>query len=229
MTFRVAVVGSGYVGTVVASCLAHIGHEVVGLDTDPERRAALMRGRAPFYEPGLDPLLQAGIESGRLRFTDEVDDAIGAADIVFLCVGTPSGDDGRADMRFVEAAAHSVAAALDRPKLLVTKSTVPIGSGHWLESIVEDALQQHRGRDIEFSVASNPEFLRQGAAVHDYLHPDRVVLGSDDPIAVETLRELYEPILTQAFAGGDSNVSPALVCTRLTTAETVKYVSNAFL
>jgi nucleotide sugar dehydrogenase len=229
MPFRVAVVGSGYVGTVVAACLAHIGHEVVGLESDSAKRAALTRGRAPFHEPGLDALLQSGVESGLLRFTDDVDEAIAPAEIVFLCVGTPSGDDGRADMRFVEGAARAIATALDGPKVLVTKSTVPIGSGHWLQCLVEDALLQNEGRDVAFSVASNPEFLRQGSAVDDYLHPDRVVLGSDDLAAIEVLRELYEPILTQSFCGCDRHASPALVCTRLTTAETVKYVSNAFL
>ena len=229
MGLPVAVVGSGYVGTVVAACLAHVGHDVVGLEIDDDKRAVLERGNAPFHEPGLDVLLRSGLDSRHLRFTGDVADATTGADIIFFCVGTPSDTDGRADMRYVESAARSIALALDGPKALVTKSTVPIGSGHWLESLVEEALAERRDEQVPFAVASNPEFLRQGSAVDDYLHPDRVVLGSDDARAVDLLRELYEPILTQRFPGGDRRKPPALVCTGLTTAETVKYVSNAFL
>src|SRR3954471_17991641 len=230
MSLNVAVVGSGYVGTVVAACLAHVGHRVVGLEVDDEKRQVLERGAAPFYEPGLDPLLEEGIASGRLCFTGDVDDAIRAAEIVFLCGGTPAGDDGRADTCFLESAVRSVAVAMTESKVLVTKSTVPIGSGQWLRTVVEDAMA-HRGAHVSFSVASNPEFLRQGSAVEDYLHPDRVVLGSDDGAALDLLQELYDPILSQDFDAdrGKRRVPPTVVRTGLTTAETVKYASNAFL
>jgi UDPglucose 6-dehydrogenase len=219
---RIAVVGSGYVGTVVASCFAHVGHEVVGLEADPRKLSALRAGRAPFYESGLDELLADAVIGGRLRFTDDPSDAMAGSDIVFLCVGTPSGPDGRPDMTAVESAATAVAAASDGHHVLVTKSTVPIGSGTWLHNLVEDACG---GR---MRVVSNPEFLREGCAVDDFLHPDRVVLGSDDPEALEIVAEAYRPVLEQTFADG-ATARPPLVRTRLATAETVKYAANAFL
>jgi nucleotide sugar dehydrogenase len=229
MSLNVAVIGSGYVGTVVAACLAHVGHDVVALEIDDTKRCVLEEGDAPFHEPGLQPLLRAGLDSGRLRFTGDVDDAVAAAEIIFLCVGTPAGGDGRADIRFLEAAARSIAVTMTERKVLVTKSTVPIGSGQWLQTVVEDAMAQHGAAFVPFAVASNPEFLRQGSAVEDYLHPDRVVLGSDDAAALDVLQELYEPILGQDFDGGDRDQTPTLVRTGLTTAETVKYAANAFL
>ena len=231
MSVRVAVVGSGYVGTVVAACLAHIGHDVVGLEIDEAKCNQLRRGSAPLFEPGLEPLLQSGVQRGHLRFTTDVAEAIGASDVVFLCVGTPPAGDGRADVGSLEAAARSIAGAMKRPKTLVTKSTVPIGSGQWLQTIVEEALANTSTSQprTNLAVVSNPEFLRQGSAVRDYLHPDRVVLGSDDPMALELLIEVYEPILHQDFVGGARGTPPTLVRTGLTTAETVKYAANAFL
>lgn len=229
MPESIAVVGSGYVGTVVAACLAHVGHEVVGLEIDEAKCARLRLGRAPFFEPGLDPLIAMGLERGNLRFTSDVGDAIGAADIVFLCVGTPAGDDGRSDVQFLRHAVESIAEAMDGPKTLVTKSTVPIGSGQWLQTTLEDAMAGRSQPRIPFSVVSNPEFLRQGSAVDDFLHPERVVLGSDESAALELLTEVYGPILDQAFEGGARRKLPNLVRTGLTTAETVKYAANAFL
>ncbi|MGC1513058.1 MAG: hypothetical protein WA797_09110, partial [Acidimicrobiales bacterium] len=218
MPESIAVVGSGYVGTVVAACLAHVGHEVVGLEIDEAKCARLRLGRAPFFEPGLDPLIAMGLERGNLRFTSDVDDAIGAADIVFLCVGTPAGDDGRSDVQFLRHAVESIAEAMDGPKTLVTKSTVPIGSGQWLQTTLEDAMAGRSQPRIPFSVVSNPEFLRQGSAVDDFLHPERVVLGSDESAALELLTEVYGPILDQAFEGGARRKLPNLVRTGLTTA-----------
>jgi UDPglucose 6-dehydrogenase len=225
----VCVVGSGYVGTVVAACLASLGREVVALETDPAKRQQLEQGRAPFFETGLAPLLREGLCSRNLRFTGDAEDAIGSADFVFFCVGTPSGDDGHTDVSSLAASAHAVAAAMEGATVLVTKSTVPIGSGHWLETIVEDAIPVAKRDRVSFSVVSNPEFLRQGSAVDDFLHPDRVVLGGDDAGAVEQVVELYRPILEQSFNGGRRDRMPVLVRTALTSAETVKYASNAFL
>lgn len=233
MTFRVAVIGSGYVGTVVAGCLAHIGHEVIGVESDAAKLAALRGGRAPFYEPGLDDLLVAGAAAGTLSFTDDFAAAMDASDVVFVCVGTPSGPDGLPDMTAMVGVARSIAANLRHHHVLVNKSTVPIGSGRWLASVIEDVGRDRGSIEGLLSVVSNPEFLREGNAVTDFLHPDRVVLGSDDPAALDTLAEVYRPILSQTLPGsgasGRSGGSVPLVRTDLVTAEMTKYASNAFL
>ena len=228
-TQSIAVVGNGYVGTVVSACFAELGHHVIGLENDPTRLEALRSGQVPFYEPGLGERLQAGLSSGRLVFTDDVKEAMDHSDVVFLCVNTPSGPDGRADMHAVEVALRSIAETIERHHILVTKSTVPIGTAPWLATLVEDSLPEELLAEAAFSVVSNPEFLREGTAVNDFLHPDRVVLGSDDPAALETVASLYRPILDQSFPEGDPGHRPSLVRTSLATAETVKYASNAFL
>jgi UDPglucose 6-dehydrogenase len=225
---RIAVVGSGYVGTVVAACLAEVGHDVVGLEVDNAKLAQLRRGRPPFFEAGLEELTKRGLGSGRLRFTDDVQDAMDASDVVFLCVGTPPGPDGRPDMSAAESAARAIGGSLRHHHVLVTKSTVPIGSGHWLASVVEDALPADQRHEGLFSVVSNPEFLREGSAVRDFLHPDRVVIGSDDERALDLVADVYGPIVEQTFSGGNGH-RPPLVRTDLHTAETIKYAANAFL
>ncbi len=223
-------IGSGYVGTVVAACLAKLGHYVVGVESDEHKLRRLRRGESFFYEPGLNDLIAAGLSGGHLRFTDSTDDAMRASDVVFLCVGTPQAEDGTADMSAVEAAARQVGASLDRHHVLVTKSTVPIGSGRWLKVIVERSVPRHvpGGKGL-CSVVSNPEFLREGSAIEDFLHPSRVVLGSDDPAALEAVTRIYRPVLDQSFAGGDREQRPSLVLTTLATAEMIKYAANAFL
>ncbi len=225
----VAVIGTGYVGTVVAACLASVGRRTIGLEVDPGKLSALRQGRAPFFEPGLDSLLALCVDSGLLSFTSNVDEAMDRSDVVFLCVGTPPAADGGADMTYVAAAARSIGAALHRHHVLVTKSTVPIGSGRWLASIIEDALPPGVDPDTAFSVVSNPEFLREGSAINDFVFPDRVVIGSDDPAALDLVTEVYRPILDQSFGGGRPDHRPPVVRTTLATAETVKYASNAFL
>jgi nucleotide sugar dehydrogenase len=225
---RIAVIGSGYVGSVVAACLAHVGNDVIGVESDPEKLQRLSSGVAPFHEPGLDPLLASGVASGNLRFTDDFASAMDASDIVFVCVGTPPGPDGHPDMSAIRGVARSVAENLRHFHVIVTKSTVPIGTGFWFGSLIEDIVGPG-GRDL-FAMVSNPEFLREGNAIQDYLHPDRVVLGSEDGNALRLTAEVYRPILEQRIPGdvGRRDVVP-LLQTKLTTAELIKYASNAFL
>jgi nucleotide sugar dehydrogenase len=206
----------------VAACLASVGHSVVGLEQDPGRLGKLRAGLPPVHEEGLDALLTEGMASGALRFTDDARDAVESSDVIFLCVGTPSGPDSRPDMSAVESAARAIASNSDGHHVVVTKSTVPIGSGRWLSTIMEQS-------GHELTVVSNPEFLREGVAVDDFLKPERVVLGSDDEDALDLVVEVYRPILEQSFPGGDPLRQPPLVRTGLATAETVKYTANAFL
>jgi UDPglucose 6-dehydrogenase len=225
---RIAVIGSGYVGSVVAACLAHIGHDVVGVESDPAKLDQLSAGAAPFHEPGLDQLIRTCLSSGRLWFTDDFREAMDVSDIVFVCVGTPPGPDGQADTSAIRSVARSIARNLQHYHVIVTKSTVPIGTGYWLGSLIEEVVGPE-GREL-FGVVSNPEFLREGNAVQDFLHPDRVVLGSDDAKAREIVADVYRPILEQRIPGdvGHRDVVP-LLQTWLTTAEMIKYASNAFL
>ncbi len=217
---KIAVVGTGYVGAVVAASLASVGHEVVGVEIDPSRLESLRAGIVPFHEPGLAELITAQQERGVLRFTDSYESAMKVAEVVFLCVGTPPMPDGSPDTTHVESAAHSISEWITNPMVIVTKSTVPIGSGRWLDELIDDE---------RVSIVSNPEFLREGTALQDFLHPDRVVLGSNDPTAIATLVEVYRPIIEQSFTGGKPDHRPGLVRTNLETAEIVKYAANAFL
>ena len=204
------------------------GPSVVGVEADSEKLATLRAGTAPFHEAGLDALIAGGLASGNLRFTDDFCDAMDSSDVVFVCVGTPPGPDGEADTTAIRGVTVAIAQNLRHYHVIITKSTVPIGTGFWLGSLIEDILGAE-GRD-RFGVVSNPEFLREGSAVQDFLHPDRVVLGSDDPKAREIAANVYRPILEQQIPGdvGRRDVVP-LLQTKLTTAEMVKYASNAFL
>ena len=224
--FKVAVVGTGYVGAVTASCLAWLGHEVCGLDSDAIRAAQLNQGQVPFFEPGLSELLGETMATGRLRFTDQPADALTGADFVFLCVGTPPTPAGTPDLTQLESAVRGVAPFLRTNSVIVNKSTVPVGSGNWARTIVEEVLP--RDRQPRFHVVSNPEFLREGCAIRDFLHPDRIVLGGDDEGAA-LAEELYRPVLEQTFSGGRRSRRPALITTQLTSAEMIKYAANAFL
>jgi nucleotide sugar dehydrogenase len=228
MARRVAVIGSGYVGTVVAACLAYIGHRVVGVEADRSKLALLCKGKAPFYEENLDDLLVSGLQAGQLRFTSEVGEAIEECEFTFICVGTPQRPDGKADMSAMEEVARVVAPHLRRPHIFINKSTVPIGSGRWLSSVIAEAAGDPKVGSL-VRVVSNPEFLREGTAVTDYLRPDRVVVGADDPGALEEVVALYQPVLDQSFAGPGSTGIVPLVRTDLMTAEMVKYAANAFL
>jgi UDPglucose 6-dehydrogenase len=225
-SYKVAVVGTGYVGAVTASCLAWLGHDVCGLDSDAIRAAQLNEGQVPFFEPGLSELLGSSMATGRLRFTDQPVEALAGADFVFLCVGTPPTAAGTPDLTQLEGAVRGVAPFLRTNSVIVNKSTVPVGSGNWARTIVEEVLP--RDRQPLFHVVSNPEFLREGSAIGDFLHPDRIVLGGDDQ-GVAMTQELYRPVLEQTFSGGRRSRRPELISTQLTSAEMIKYAANAFL
>ena len=224
----IAVVGSGYVGTVMAACLADLGHRVIGVEINKDKVVSLNGGTAPFFEVGLDERLESGLRQGLLEFTDDYQYAMDNTEIVFLCVDTPPGTNGHPDMTSVASAARSIGAALRDPHIIVTKSTVPVGSGNWLEATIHAELPDGIDPSV-LTVVSNPEFLREGSAVEDFMHPERVVVGGDCPVAVEKVAHVYDKILSQSFEGGDPTGKPALIKTGRATAETIKYAANAFL
>src|SRR6187399_1567246 len=213
---RVAMIGTGYVGLVSGACFADFGHEVVCVDKDKEKIAALTRGEMPIYEPGLNDVVAINARAGRLKFTTELSGAVAEADAVFIAVGTPSRrGDGFADLSFVYDAAREIARALDGFTVVITKSTVPVGTGDEVERIVRETRP-----DADCAVVSNPEFLREGAAIRDFKLPDRIVIGTTDTRARELMSELYRPLYL--------NRSPILFTGRRT-AELIKYAANAFL
>ena len=213
---RVAMIGTGYVGLVSGACFADFGHDVTCVDTDPSKIERLERGEIPIFEPGLDDLVAANVRGGRLSFALDGGEAIRAADAVFIAVGTPSRrGDGHADLSYVHAAAAEIADRIEGFTVVVTKSTVPVGTGDEIERIIRE-----RRPDADFAVVSNPEFLREGAAIEDFKRPDRVVVGTDDARAQAVMRELYRPL--------NLNETPILFTGRRTS-ELIKYAANAFL
>ena len=224
--YRVAVVGTGYVGAVTATCMAFLGHTVIGLDSDTTRAGQLSTGQVPFIEPGLPEMLKSVLSTGRLKFTDRHEDALADADFVILCVGTPPGPNGSPDLAQLEDAVQSLVPWLRSDVVIVNKSTVPVGSGNWTRTILEDALEGSRQQS--FHVVSNPEFLREGSAIEDFLYPDRIVLGGVDG-DVSRVAALYQPVLDQSFVGGRREIKPTLINTELASAEMIKYAANAFL
>jgi nucleotide sugar dehydrogenase len=225
--YKVAVVGTGYVGAVTSICMAYIGHEVWGVENDAARAGQLNRGQAPFFEPGLSEMLKKTQATGRLHFTDDTAKAVAQADFVFLCVGTPPGSGGSPDLAQLEVAIKSLAPHLRTGAVVVNKSTVPVGSGNWTRTMLEDALGGMPGA-AGIRIVSNPEFLHEGSAINDFLYPDRIVLGGPTS-AVSSVAELYRPVLNQSFAGGRPELEPALIATDLASAEMIKYAANAFL
>jgi len=213
---RVAMIGAGYVGLVSGACFADFGHVVTCIDKDASKIARLNAGQIPIFEPGLEQLVAANVREGRLSFSTDAADAVGAADAVFIAVGTPSRrGDGYADLSYVHAAAEEVAAMVQGFTVVVTKSTVPVGTGDEIEAIIARARP-----DADVAVVSNPEFLREGAAISDFKRPDRVVVGTEDERAKAVMRELYRPLFL--------NETPILFTTRRTS-ELIKYAANAFL
>ncbi|WP_433359948.1 UDP-glucose dehydrogenase family protein [Actinoplanes sp. CA-142083] len=233
---RVCVVGTGYVGLTTGVSLAFLGHHVTCVDLDQRKVDMLNAGRCPIYEPGMEDLLAEA--TANLTFTTSYAEAVPGADVVFVAVQTPSAADGSPDLRYLNSAAESVAQHLDHDfTVVVNKSTVPIGSGNWVDAILRESFAQREDRPegCEFSVASNPEFLREGNAIHDTLFPDRIVIGSDNPRALEVLNQLYRPIINQTFTAPSFSPRPddigavPLVSTDLASAELIKYAANAFL
>lgn len=212
---NITVIGVGYVGMITGACFADLGNRVCGLDINEERIANLNQGIMPIYEQGLKELVDRNLRAGRLSFTTSYEEAINdhEAEFVFICVGTPEGVDGEADLQYVRAAAESVAAVMDHPLIVINKSTVPVGTGDWVAEIVRKA----QPGTIPFSVVSCPEFLREGTAISDFMNQDRTVLGSRDAEAAERVAQLHLPLR-----------APIMI-TNLRTAEMIKYASNAFL
>ena len=213
---RVTMIGTGYVGLVSGACFADFGHDVTCVDKDKGKIAALERGEMPIYEPGLAELVANNVRAGRLKFTTDLPKGVKDADAVFIAVGTPSRrGDGHADLSFVYDATREIAAALDGFTVVITKSTVPVGTGDEVERIIRET-----HAEAQCVVVSNPEFLREGAAIQDFKHPDRIVVGTDDARAREVVTEIYRPLYL--------NRSPILFTGRRT-AELIKYAANAFL
>lgn len=210
---NLCVIGTGYVGLVTGTVFADLGNEVACLDKDPAKIEMLRRGEMPIYEPGLEEMVARNVGDGRLEFTTDIEHAIGPADVVFICVGTPPLPSGQADMSQVEAAAKDIARALNRYKVVVNKSTVPVGTG----DRVRDIIETNKRRDVDFDVVSNPEFLREGSAINDTLHPDRIVIGASNQAGAMKLVELYAPL------------ERPMIITDVCSAEMIKYASNAFL
>jgi len=210
---NIAVIGVGYVGLVTGTCFADLGNTVTCVDIDAEKIERLKRGAIPIFEPGLEELVRRNAQAGRLHFTTSYEDGLRDAEFVFVAVDTPSGADGEADLRAVRSVARGIAEVMDHPVIIVNKSTVPIGTG----DLVTDIILKHRKKEVPFSVVSNPEFLREGSAVSDFLNPDRIVLGSTDRDAAEQVAHLYLSLRTR------------ILVTDLRTAEMIKYASNAFL
>ncbi len=211
---KICVIGTGYVGLVTGACFADLGNTVECLDIDESRIEGINQGRMPIYEPGLEQLVAQNVHAGRLSFTTDYPTALKDADFAFIAVGTPSGVDGEADLQYVRSVAEAIADNVDQPIIVVNKSTVPVGTGDWVADVIK---KRRGGEPLTFSVVSNPEFLREGSAINDFMNPDRVVLGSTDREAANQVAQLYLTLRC-----------PILV-TDLRTAEMIKYASNAFL
>jgi UDPglucose 6-dehydrogenase len=213
---NIAVVGTGYVGLVTGACFAEFGVSVIGVDNDAAKIASLEKGKVPFFEPGLEELVTRNMREGRLAFTTDLKAAVEKSLVVIIAVGTPQGADGGADLKFVREVARSVARHMNGYKVVVTKSTVPMGTG----SMIRALIQENQPQPIPFSVASNPEFLREGAAIEDFMRPNRIVIGAEDPQAIAILKDLYNPLYL---------IETPFVITNVVSAEMIKYASNAFL
>ncbi|MBF2064411.1 MAG: UDP-glucose/GDP-mannose dehydrogenase family protein [Calothrix sp. C42_A2020_038] len=241
---RVCVIGTGYVGLVTGACLAHIGHDVICIDNNEEKVKIMKAGQSPIFEPGLSDIMQTAIQSGKIEFSTDIAAGVAHGEVLFIAVGTPPLPTGESDTRYVEAVARSIGANLNGGyKVIVNKSTVPIGSGDWVRMIVLDGLAERQKQLVtaggapaerlpevaDFDVVSNPEFLREGSAVYDTFNPDRIVLGSNSQRAIMLMKQLYAPIVEREFAE-DKSLSPVPVLTTdLSSAEMIKYAANAFL
>ena len=216
---KISVVGAGYVGLVGAACLAEVGNHVLGLDVNAEKIRILKEGGIPIHEPGLLEIVRRNVENGRLSFTTNVEEAVGFGEVQFIAVGTPPDEDGSADLQYVTEAARNIGRFMNSAKVIVDKSTVPIGTGDMVKAAVAEELKK-RNLDIHYSVVSNPEFLKEGAAVEDFMRPDRIIIGTEDPKAIEVLKQVYAPFQRN---------HERLVVTNLRSAELIKYAANSML
>ncbi|MDM3847009.1 MAG: UDP-glucose/GDP-mannose dehydrogenase family protein [Aphanizomenon gracile PMC649.10] len=243
---RVCVIGTGYVGLVTGACLAHIGHDVICIDNNEEKVKLMKSGQSPIFEPGLSEIMQSAINSGNIQFSSDLAAGVHHGEILFIAVGTPPLPNGESDTRYVEAVARGIGENLNGGyKVIVNKSTVPIGSGDWVRMIVVDGIAERQktllaSGDIstdeklseiahQFDVVSNPEFLREGSAVYDTFNPDRIVLGGNSQQATGMMKELYAPIIERKFAADQSLPPVPVLVTDLSSAEMIKYAANAFL
>ncbi len=216
---HVTVIGTGYVGLVTGTCLAEVGNHVTCVDTDEAKIADLQAGRIPIYEPGLEPLVRENSRAGRLRFTTDLREGVEAGQVLMIAVGTPPDEDGSADLKYVLEVARGIGRHLPDYRVVVTKSTVPVGTADKVRAAVAEALAQ-RGVETPFSVVSNPEFLKEGAAIEDFMKPDRIVVGTDDPRAEDLMRELYQPF---------NRNHERVIFMDVRSAEMTKYAANALL
>lgn len=213
---HIGIIGTGYVGLVTGACFAEFGISVTCVDKDEKKIKSLKKGLIPFYEPGLDELVQRNIKQGRLRFTTRIKEAVESSLIIFIAVGTPPRGDGSADLKYVEEVAREIARHIDGYKVIATKSTVPVGTGEKLREIISRNLKEQ----IDFDIVSNPEFLREGAAIEDFMRPNRVVIGAKSQQAIAIMKDLYKPLYL---------IETPFVITNIETAELIKYASNSFL
>ncbi len=213
---NICVIGVGYVGLVTGACFAEFGIKVTCVDNDREKIAGLQQGKIPIYEPGLEELVLKNVREKRLQFTDNLEEGVKHSLVIFIAVGTPSDNEGRADLRYVKEVAEAIGRTMDGYKIIVTKSTVPVGTGKLISRIV----RQHQKKKHPFDIASNPEFLREGSAIEDFMHPNRVVIGAQSDQAVAIMKDLYSPLYL---------IETPFVITGVETAEMIKYASNAFL
>ncbi len=242
---RVCVIGTGYVGLVTGACLAHIGHDVICVDNNEEKVKLMKSGQSPIFEPGLSEIMQSAIQADKIHFTSDLAAGVAHGEILFIAVGTPPLPTGESDTRYVEAVARGIGANLNNGyKVIVNKSTVPIGSGDWVRMIVLDGIAERQKTLVaaggvseekspefvaEFDVVSNPEFLREGSAVYDTFNPDRIVLGGNSPRAIALMEQLYAPIVERKHAADQSLPPVPILATDLSSAEMIKYAANAFL
>ncbi|QDC79523.1 UDP-glucose dehydrogenase family protein [Candidatus Methylopumilus universalis] len=216
---KITVVGTGYVGLVGAACLAEVGNHVLGLDVNVEKIRILKEGGIPIHEPGLLEIVRRNVENGRLSFTTNIEEAVHFGEVQFIAVGTPPDEDGSADLQYVTEAARNIGRFMTSPKVIVDKSTVPIGTGDKVTAAVAEELKK-RNVNIHYSVVSNPEFLKEGAAVEDFMRPERIVIGTEDPKAIEVMKQVYAPFQRN---------HERLVVTNLRSAELIKYAANSML
>ncbi|MFC5447348.1 UDP-glucose dehydrogenase family protein [Paenibacillus aestuarii] len=217
---KICMIGTGYVGLVVGACFAEMGHQVICVDNNPAKIASLQNGQVPIYEPGLEQLVERNVEAGRLSFSLDLIESVGHSQFIFIAVGTPPAEDGSADLTYVMNAVRQIGASLNHYAVIITKSTVPIGSSEMIRGVIRAELERRGMSDLTFDIVSNPEFLREGAAVGDFLHPNRIVVGTDNERALQYMKELYLPLTSLGYP---------LIQMDIASAELAKYASNAML